>query len=119
VDLLTRVCRFLGVAPLDRWSNASSRVYGGSGATIPGELAVALAELYRAPLHELASRFGGYASWWRFCAEHLVDERPTGGVPAQLFTSPLWDAWLAERGNMPPAPQSAPLSELALSQRTA
>ena len=118
-ELLTRVCRFLGVAPLDRWPNAASRVYGGSGATIPGELAVALAELYRAPLHELASRFGGYASWWRFCAEHLVDERPTGGVPAQLFTSPLWDAWLAGRGNMPPAPQSAPLSELALSQRTA
>jgi hypothetical protein len=113
--LLGRICAFLDVTPLERWPDASARVYGGSVATIPGELAVTLAELYRDPTHRLADRFGGYASWWHRCAEWLADTRPTDGVPTPLYTSPLWDAWLAEQNGEVPAPalQSAPLDHFA------
>jgi Sulfotransferase family len=117
--LLGRVCEFIGITPLERWPDATSRVYGSSVVSIPGELAIALAELYQDPTRELASRFGGYASWWHYCAEWLVENRPEAGVPTPLYTSPVWSAWLAGRDSQIPIPQlqSAPLSRIALAAR--
>ena len=84
--LLDRVCDFLGIAPLEHWPDATSRVYGSSVASIPAELAVALAARYQNPTRALASRIGSYASWWHYCAEWLVEHGPDGGRGARRST---------------------------------
>ncbi len=79
VELLERICGFLDVEDLRRWPQAESRIHAGGAATIPVGLAVDLASLYRDLAENLDERFGGHASWWRYCVERLL----AGDIPQE------------------------------------
>jgi hypothetical protein len=58
-------------------------------------MAVHLAKTYRDLLEQLDERFGGYASFWRYCAERLVENPPKEEIlPYPLWESCLWEEWV-------------------------
>jgi hypothetical protein len=82
---------------------------------MPAKVAVHLAHNYREEIARLAERFGGYASFWLFCADRLIEDPPQGEtIPYPLFGSYLWDEWVSENmsGGEPQRVQSGPLSEI-------
>ena len=55
------------------------------------DAAVDLAGLYREELSRLSEHFGGYASFWFYCAEKLAGDPPEGEyVPYPLWESAIW-----------------------------
>ena len=99
-DLLESVYGFLDVDPSFRPPQADKKVHSRSAATMPAKVAVHLAHNYREEIARLAERFGGYASFWLFCADRLIEDPPQGEtVPYPLFGSYLWDEWASE--NLP------------------
>jgi hypothetical protein len=80
---------------------------------MPFKLAIHLARSYREDTRLLEERFGGYASFWRFCADRLAERPPAKGNKKQikypLWESKLWEAWEGSRNI---SPQSGPLSSL-------
>ena len=60
---------------------------------------VYLARLYRDEISRLNEHFGGYASFWLYCAERLLEEPPEDeDVPYPLWGSALWEEWLTSSG---------------------
>ena len=61
---------------------------------MPAAVAVHLAKSYHAEISRLAERFGGYASFWLYCAERLIEDPPEEKtITYPLFESYLWDGW--------------------------
>jgi len=56
--------------------------------------------------------FGGYASFWHFCAERLVADPPEEWISYPLWESYLWEEWVKESGREP-----SPGSREAAAQR--
>ena len=113
--LLRDLYGFLGVDPDFRPPGADRKVHSGKQETIPTRFAVHLAQNYREEISRLAERFGGYASFWLFCADRLIEDPPEEEtVPYPLFGSRFWDEWAAE--NLPQGGprrvQSGPLSAI-------
>ena len=107
-ELLESVYGFLGVDPSFQPPVAGEKVHSASAGRMPARAAVHLARAYRDDLLGLEERFGGYASFWRFCAERLVDEPPKEEtVPYPLWESPLWREWADSAGG---GLRSGPLS---------
>ena len=84
--------------------------------TMPTRLAVGLAEAYLEDARALEERFGGYASFWRYTAERLIEDPPEGErIAYPLWESSLWEEWVKESGHSPApgsreaSPQSGPL----------
>ena len=99
-EFLGRLCAFLGVDRNVDWPYLHQRVYTRSALSIPILWASELAELHRDLIHELSKRFGGWAEWWQFCRDSLVD-CPSGEDPAfPLYESSLWQVW--SKGTVPP-----------------
>ena len=55
--------------------------------------AVHLARRYHKDLQLLSERFGGYTSFWLYCAERLANEPIDGKIPYPLWNSWLWEEW--------------------------
>jgi hypothetical protein len=116
-ELLRRICGFLGVGELESWPFLHERVHAGARIAIPGPLATRLARLHEDLIARLDERFGGYASWWRYCAERLLADN-ISELPVPLYASELWDAWATATGlqrngeRAPPPIQSAALADL-------
>lgn len=112
-ETLRALYRFLGVDPSVASVAIKERVHTGSVEKMPARLAVSLARAYREDARLLEERFGGYASFWRFCADELAD-RPSGGENRRQVKYPLWESKLWERweGSKDISPQSGPLSTL-------
>jgi hypothetical protein len=116
-ELLRRICAFLGVGEPESWPFLHERVHAGRSMAIPGPLATRLARLHDELIARLDERFGGYASWWRYCAERLLAD-DLSELPVPLYASELWNAWvtaagLRRNGELAPPPmQSAVLAEL-------
>ena len=74
--------------------------------------AVYLAQTCRGDLERLDARFGGYASFWRFCAEKLLEEHLEEDVPYPLWESPMWEEWVQTQrpASADAEPQSAKFS---------
>ncbi|MDQ3636882.1 MAG: hypothetical protein M3426_02650, partial [Actinomycetota bacterium] len=86
------------------------RVHTGSVSTMPSWLAVHLARTYREDTKLLEERFGGYASFWRFCAEQLAEGSSNNTqITYPFWESKLWEQWEGSEGI---SPQSGPLSSL-------
>ena len=83
-ELLGNVYRFLGVDASFRSQGVGERVHARSAGRMTSDAAVDLAGLYREELSRLSEHFGGYASFWFYCAEQLVASPPRGvrTVPA-------------------------------------
>ena len=119
-DLLRTVYDFLGVDPLFRPSEPERKVHVRSENSMPGRVAIQLARNYRRQTERFEERFGGYASFWRFCAERLVADPPAGGhIAYPLWNSHLWEEWARspEADVRRPRFQSAPLSSTELTRK--
>ncbi|MDQ5809232.1 MAG: sulfotransferase [Actinomycetota bacterium] len=100
--LLKRLYRFLGVETGIDYKVIRRKIHSRDVQTMPTKLAVYLARVYREDLGLLSERFGGYASFWRYCAERLIEEPPEEEqIPYPLWESPLWEEWVAALGEEP------------------
>jgi hypothetical protein len=112
-QVLSGVYSFLGVSELERAPYARQRVNENSAKAIPRDAVVRLADLYGDLIDGLDERFGGWASWWRYARDRLVEHTDEGGAPYPLYLTELWSDWLNETGTrgVPPL-QSGPLGSL-------
>jgi hypothetical protein len=112
-ELLGRVFGFLRVDPSFTPPGLDKKVHSRSGGRMPTSVAVYLARTYREEVKRLSERFGGYASFWLYCAERLIENPPAEDfVPYPLWGSDMWTEWTGEpgAGHQRPWLQSAPLS---------
>ena len=108
-DLLRRLYGFLGVDPSFESPDVEQKIHSRSAGKMSTRLAVRLAHLYHDDIWQLHERFGGYASFWLYCAQRLVDEPPQGEhVQYPFWESPHWEEWTSSSGGA--ALQSGPLS---------
>jgi hypothetical protein len=107
--LLGSVYEFLGVDASFRPQGVGKKVHARSAGRILTESAVFLARLYGEELFRLNERFGGYASFWQYCAKRLVESPPESEyLPYPLWESAIWEEWIKE-GAGRPGYQSGPL----------
>jgi hypothetical protein len=114
--LLARAYRFLGVDPSADYRVIRRKIHSRDVQTMPTRLAVGLAKAYLKDAGALEERFGGYASFWRYVAEWLIEEPPAEERLAYpLWESDWWGDWAKETGLDPApgsreaSPQSGPL----------
>jgi hypothetical protein len=94
-ELLGNVYRFLGVDASFRPQGAGEKVHARSAGRMTSDAAVYLAGLYREELSSLSEHFGGYASFWLFCAEKLAASVPEEEyLPYPLWESAFWGEWI-------------------------
>jgi hypothetical protein len=108
-QLLGSVYEFLGVDVSFRPQGIGKKVHTRSAGRIRTESAVFLARLYKEELSRLSESFGGYASFWLYCAERLAGSPPEDEyLPYPLWESAIWEEWIKE-GAERPGYQSGPL----------
>lgn len=104
IRLLRHIYRFIGVNPSYAQEALKRKVNARSPKHMPTRAATHLARRYHENLQLLSERFGGYASFWLYCAERLADEEPLDETIAYpLWNSRLWKEW----ANRPPSSVSA------------
>jgi Sulfotransferase family len=107
-ELLRRLYEFLGVDYSKKYRVIKRKIHSGSQDTMPTRFAVYLARSYYELLKELHEWFGGYASFWLYCAEQLMENPPeTEVITYPLYESKMWEAWRESREI---TVQSGPLS---------
>ncbi len=118
-ETLRSLYRFLGIDPSAARGAITQKIHPGSASEIPVRLAIYLARSYLEETERLEERFGGYASFWRFCAERLAEDPPDGRVAYPLWDSPLWEEWARDSGTGVARPrfQSGPLASLELTHK--
>ena len=87
-EMLRRLYDFLGVDPrfVPRAPKLRKRINSRSTDEMPTQVAVYLAHAYLEDTRRLEERFGGYASFWRRCAQRLVEDPPD----EEFIPYPLW-----------------------------
>jgi len=109
-ELLGNAYRFLGVDASFRPQGIGEKIHARSAGRMTSDAAVYLAGLYREELSRLSEHFGGYASFWLYCAEKLAESIPEEEyLPYPLWESAFWDEWVTVSGGGPGC-QSGPLS---------
>jgi len=112
-ELLRGAYEFLGVDKTFTPPGVGKKVHARSTGRMMLKAAIYLAQLYREELSRLSEHFGGYASFWLFCAERLAEDRPEEGyLPYPLWDSAIWQEWIEDAGQ--PDYQSGPLSAVRL-----
>ena len=98
-ELLRSLYSFLGVDPSFEPPLTEKKVHTRSAGTMPTKVAVHLAHSFREEILRLEQRFGGYASFWLYCAERLMEDPPDEKeMTYPLFESYLWEAWVNASG---------------------
>ncbi|HJQ29135.1 MAG TPA: sulfotransferase, partial [Rubrobacter sp.] len=110
-ELLHRVFDFLGVDASFTPPELEQKVHSRSAGRMPASVAVYLARMYRGEISRLSERYGGYASFWLYCAERLSENPPEQEyLPYPLWESGYWKEWAGSAEESPrPRLQSAPL----------
>ncbi len=119
-ELLRAVYGFLGIDASFRPPEPEKKVHVRSDDSMPAGVAVELARTFGGQTESLEERFGGYASFWRFCAERLAENPPLeGSVAYPLWSSPLWEEWARDSGTevVRPRFQSGPLASMELTRK--
>ena len=119
-DLLQAVYDFLDVDPFFRSPEPEKKVHVRSEESMPSGVAVQVAQNYRQQMERFEKRFGGYASFWRFCAERLIADPPADEYVAYpLWNSRFWEEWRRspEADIRTPRFQSGPLSFAELTRQ--
>jgi hypothetical protein len=93
VRLLRHVYKFLGVDPSYAQKVLKRKVNARSPEQMPGWAANELARRYHEDLELLSERFGGYASYWLYCADRLAEDSVDEQIPYPLWNSWLWEEW--------------------------
>ena len=100
--LLRRLYRFLGAGVSDDYRVIKRKIHSRAVEQMPTRLAVHLARVYHDDLRRLNQRLGGYASFWLYCAQRLIEAPPAGEtIPYPLWESPLWEEWARASGMEP------------------
>ena len=112
--LLRHLYGFLDIDPTFEPPTARKKIHSRSEDKMPTRLATHLARTYYDELEQLSERFGGYASFWLYCAQRLIEDPPAGEtIPYPLWESPLWKEWADEQeprpGSREAGLQSGPL----------
>lgn len=113
-ELLGKIYGFLGADALFEPPSLNKKIHSRSSDTMPTRLASYLAHEYREEAERLAELFGGYASFWSYCARRLI-EAPPGEeqMSYPLWGSSLWEEWkISEHGPKHIGFRSGPLSSL-------
>ncbi len=116
-ELLDAVCDFIGLSHLpSRRDEVGKAANKGRTEAIPARHARRLAELYLPLAESVAGRVGGYADWWVYSTEQLIelsDDEPD--VPYPFLHGSMFDTWKAQNGipagELPPM-ASAPLDQV-------
>jgi hypothetical protein len=103
VRLLRHIYKFLGVDPSFAQKALKRKVNARSPGEMPAWAAGHLARRYHEDLSLLSERFGGYASFWLYCAERLADDPIEGNLAYPLWNSWLWEEWKGLPGSGLPA----------------
>jgi len=103
VRLLRHIYRFIGVDASYAQKALKGKVNARSPKQMPSTAATHLAHRYHKDLELLSERFGGYASFWLYCAERLAEDPQGEKLPYPLWNSWLWKEW----SNRPPSRTSA------------
>ena len=113
-DLLKSVFGFLGVDTSFRPPAPEKKVHSRSADTMSTRVAAHLACTYKDELARLEEMFGGYTSFWRYCATRLAEDTvEEDKIPYPLWHSGLWEEWKAsEHGTKEVGLRSGPLSSL-------
>jgi hypothetical protein len=114
-ELLRSLYEFLGVDPAFEPPGTEQRVHTRSVGRVPASPLVYLAWAYHEEIRELHERFGGYASFWLYCAETLIENPPEEEfIPYPFWDSTRWKGWVGERDGDSKQPrfQSGPLSSV-------
>jgi hypothetical protein len=99
-ELLQRLYEFLEVDLSKKYRVIRRKIHSGSQDTMPTRFAVYLARSYHKPLKVLHERFGGYASFWLYCADRLIEDPPEEEeMTYPLFESSFWEEWAVGPGN--------------------
>ena len=92
VRLLQCLYEFLEVEPSHAREAKRRKINAGLQENIPTRLAAHSAHTYYEDLQCLCARFGGYTSFWLYCAGKLAD----GVLDDNEIPYPLWESWLWE-----------------------
>lgn len=118
VDMMRCLYEFLSVdASVAENSAIRQKVHSRSQDTMPTRVASHIAQQFRENFVCLERRFGGYASFWAYCARKLVEDPPDHkGLSYPLYESVLWQNWIGKpeqsvAGNDETGLQSKVLSE--------
>lgn len=96
-ELLGGLYEFLGVDSHFDDSLTRKKIHSRSTASMPAKIAGHLARSYHEEIAWLRERFGGYASFWLYCAEQLIENPPEDdAMPYPLWESRLWEEWTGE-----------------------
>jgi hypothetical protein len=110
-ELLRRVYDFLEVDPSLEYRVISRKIHSGATSKMPVRMATYLARSYWEEMEAVAERFGGYASFWLYCAKRLTDDPPDEEyISYPLWESSLWNEWLSDSKRS--MPQSDALSSV-------
>ncbi len=98
--LLRRLYGFLGVDASHARKALRRKVHTYSPEQMPTRVAAHLARTYHEDLQRLSALFGGYASFWLYCAERLANDTiGEDAIPYPLCGSRLWEEWIKECGS--------------------
>ncbi len=113
VQLLGRIYEFLGVESSFMPQGLEKKVHSRSVGRIPTDVAARLARNYGDEIRDLDKHFGGYASFWAYCAERLIQASPSNddALVYPFTESIFWDDWV-RRETIPNTIQSGPLNSL-------
>ena len=116
-ETLRSLYHFLGVDPSPARGVLTQKIHPGSASEMPVRLALYLARSYLEETERLEERFGGYASFWRFSAERLVQRSPEKRMKGQL-RYPLWESrlWKQWPGSGKIRLQSGPLPSIRVAR---
>lgn len=93
--LMESLYGFLGVDPSQAPPTRTSKIFS-TGTRMPPGVAVFLARSFLEDMERLEELFGGYASFWLYCARIFAKGHSKGAIPSTLYDSQLWRAWLEE-----------------------
>jgi hypothetical protein len=101
-QLLHRLYRFLGASAPADYRITRDKIFSRGTQELPTRLAAHLAQAYHEDLRKLDERFGGYVSFWLYCAERLINDPPAEEyIPYPLWDSSLWEEWVSSSGESP------------------
>lgn len=119
--LMRQLYRFLGADPNAEHRIIRRKIHTRSAETMPTHIAARIAEMYEDTFQKLSDRFGGYASFWLYCAQKLIEDPPDDEtITYPLWESQLWQQWIEQNPNFtapPKRPLSGVLSEVGPSSQ--
>ena len=116
-QLMLRLYEFLGVDPSIEYRVIERKIHTRDVDLMQKRSAIRLARIYREQIRRLDESFGGYASFWHYCARRLDEDPPRlKTIPYPLTESFLWDEWVSSTGQNPGSgeaeAQSGPLASI-------